>query len=129
MVELNKKEENFLKALLKIENNPLVYDFDPQSFVDENNLKVLSEEYINNFNAYLNRFYEIGFVNYDEGMDKFTDIMGKYYFRITPIANSYFDDKKANKQQIRKKKIMDMVFEFLMVVLGAFLGALLSKYI
>lgn len=129
MVELNKNEENFLKALLKIENTPSVYDFDPQSFVDENNLKVFSEEYINNFDAYLNRFYEIGFVNYDEDMDKFTDIMGKYYFRITPVANNYFDDKKANKQRIRKKKIMDMVFEFLMVVLGAFLGALLSKYI
>ena len=131
MTELNKKEKMFLGALLKLVGNDTftIYDMLPCDAVDENGNKVFSKEQISNFDVYISYFHKIEFINYFEDMDKFNDIFGHYYLSISPKAITYFEDEQALEIEMRKEKFKDRLFEFIMVVIGAFLGALLSKFL
>lgn len=131
MVELNKNEEMFLKALLKVieKDSFTVYNMLPCDATDDNKNKIFSEEQIANFDIYINHFHRIGFIDLFEDMTKFYDVFGNYFLSFAPKAITYFEDKKKLKAEMRKEKNKDRLFEFIMVVVGAFLGALLSKFI
>lgn len=118
--ELDKSDEAFLEAVLKTEKDSI----DLMNGINPDDIEYFSQEQSENFEIYIEKLSNIGFVNFDS-----KDIFGKFYFAITAKGKKYFEDKKQFEIQKRNEKIKDRIFEFIMVVVGAFLGALLSKYI
>ena len=121
--KLNTSEEAFLKKLLSITNgSSQMQEVTPDTLLDDNGNKLLTEEQEKNFDSYIEALHSKGFISNLDNWQTFTDVTGRYSFSLVPDAFSYFEDKKNSIREQKREKRSERRHDLLMVLIGSLIG-------
>ena len=103
--KLNTSEEAFLKKILSVTNgSSQMQEVTPETLLDDNGNKLLTEEQEKNFDSYIEALHSKGFISNLDNWQTFTDVTGRYSFSLVPDAFSYFEDKRTASENRKERK-------------------------